>query len=450
MIKRLRGVAAIGAVAGGVLVGPVLPGARAEAAPVTLNGCGPTSGATDTAALRITIDDAALAGGTMVPLHDRTGGVVFPAPTDSAMSSPMCGVQQLADGSYRYEWLYCTDPVLNTCATEPLVRKGLAATGIGALSDLAKARLAWLLDTDVDNSTAATRVVSQRLVWCVTEGVAAGAPAPEYFKNGTDVAVSCPNWPAIDPTLDLQPTIAVTGPAGTVAVGGTARFEIATDTSPVSVATTGLAGLALCPGVTGATLVGGLLTIAAPDPAAPVALCATSAGGGTGTLTASIAARTGRTLEFWQRTANTEFCQGMLSAETLSTTDASASATVTFAALPTTTTLAPTTTTTLAATTTTTLAPTTTTTAGAGGGTTTTTVPDVPVSVQATTTTTDATSIIGGSSTTRPTVSESGITPRNVLPRTGADRSGTYVGWALLVTGLGVLLVSFARRPARR
>lgn len=418
MNKRLRVLVAVLAMAGGMAV-PVLSG-RAEAAPVTIGGCDASSGATDTAGLRVTIDDALLAGGTMVPVHDRTGGVLYPAPDDAAMSSPVCGAQRMADGSLRYDWLYCTDPVLNTCATEPLVRKGLDATGVGSLTDLDKARLAWLLDSGIDNSTASRRTESQRLVWCVTEGVAANAPAPEYFKNGTDdPATRCPNWPAIDPTLDTTTTVDVTGPAATLGAGETARFEITTDSSPLSLGVAGLTGLALCPGAAGATLAGDVLTIAAPDVARPVAVCATRADGGTGTLTATVAARTGRTLEFWQRVANTQFCQGMLSATTLSTTAATASAQAVFAAvLPTTTTVVPTTT----------------------------TVAELPTSVGPTTT---GATVDGGSTSTQPTVVGTGVSPLT-LPRTGGGRSGTDIGWAMLLVGLGVLLVSAARRPARR
>ncbi len=422
MNKQLRSVLTMAALAVGFVVAPGVSVPAANAAPVTVGGCSTASGSTDTGALRITIDDAAFAGGAMVPIHDRTGGVTFPAPKDDAMSSPMCGAQRLADGSLRYDWLYCTDPVLNTCATDPLVRKGLTATGVAALSDLDKARLAWLLDVDIDNSTAATRVESQRLVWCVTEGYPAKEKAPEYYKNGTDdPRTKCPDWPAIDPTLATSVNVAIAGPTGTVGVGQPARFAVTTDVSPLTLGVVGLTGMTLCPGVAGATLAGDVLTIATPDPAAPVAVCATRMSGGTGTLTATVSARTGRTLEFWQRNDEVLFCQGMLSASTLSTAAAAASAQAVFAAdtTPTTTTVAVTT-----------------------------TVAEVPTSIVATTTI--AVGVDGGSTSTQPTVQDNAVTPRT-LPRTGGSgRSMFDVGWALVLAGIGVLLVTAARRPARR
>ena len=409
MHSRLR-IIAVGALFAAGAVGSVVGGASiAHAAPVAVPGC-----AGDTSGVTVNVDDGQFANGAMVPIHDNRAATLYPAATDSSMSSPICGARRLADGSFQREWLYCTAHNLNTCATAPLVRKGNAATGVAALTDLDKARLAWIVENEVDSSTGTTRIRSARLIWCVTEGAAANAEAPGYYRNGTDTALSCPNWPAIDPTLKLRPTLAMTGPAGTVAAGATARFALSTDSSPITLTGDGLTGLALCPGASGATLTGGTLTIAAPDAAVPMPLCATRATAGTGTLRAVLALRTGSTLEFWQRVANTQFCQGMLSSETLSADAVAASVSVTFAVDVVTTTSTSTTPPRVTD-------PTTTTTDGHGGGGATTSVVLDTVSVNP-----------SGSAST--------------LPRTGGggSRDGAY--WALVLLLAGVCLAAFGWR----
>ena len=415
MHSKLR-IIAVGALFAASALGAAVTGASvAYAAPVAVPGC-----AGDTSGVTVTVDDGQFANGAMVPIHDNRAVNLYPAPNDSSMSSPICGARRLADGTFQREWLYCTAHSLNTCATAPLVPKGNAATGVAALTDLDRARLAWIVDNEVDGATAVTRIRSARLIWCVTEGAAANVPAPGYYNNGTDTPLSCPNWPAIDPALKLKPVLTIAGPTGTVAVGATARFALSTDSSPITLTGDGLTGLALCPGAAGATLTGGTLTIATPNAAVPLALCATRATAGTGTLRAVLALRTGTTLEFWQRAANTQYCQGMLSSETLSADAVAASASVTFAAdvvtTTSTSTIPPRVT-----------DPTTTTTVGHGDGGVTTT------------------SVVLGTGVSNPP-SGGAIT----LPRTGSSggRDGAY--WALVLLLAGVCLAAFGWRGDER
>ena len=236
MNRSLRKAVVLVAVVSAATVATAVRPPVAQAAPVVIAGC-----AGDTAAVRVTVDDGLLAGGAIVPIHDNTAGVTYPAPTDKAMSSPVCGAQRLADGSLRREWLYCTDPVLNTCATAPLVRKGDSATGIARLTAVDRARLAWVLDTEIHNDTQTTRVRGQRLVWCVTEHRAAGAPAPNYYNDGVnDQPLACPAWGAVDPALKMTVSLALTGPSAPVAVAQPAQFVLTTDASPITLTSTGI------------------------------------------------------------------------------------------------------------------------------------------------------------------------------------------------------------------
>jgi hypothetical protein len=412
-IRVRRIVAGVLVAASGVVALATMTTGVAQAAPVTVPGC-----TGDTAGVAVTVDDAAFAGDRMVPIHDNTAGVRYPAPTDAAMSSPICGARLLADGSFRREWLYCTVAALNTCATEPLVRKGNAATGVSSLTATDRARLAWLMDNLVRNGTAAERIASQRLVWCVTEGAGAGAVAPGYFHDARDDQnLRCPNWPAVDPTLVPSPTIALAGPAAPVAPGATARFTLTTNASPIQLTATGLTGLDVCPGGAGASLAAGVLTIAAPDVSRPVALCATRSTEGTGSLRAVVAQRAGTTLEFWQRDANVQFCQGMLSTETLSNEAVAARADAVFAAE--------------APTTTTTVAPTT-----------------VGPTTVAPTTTTDPTQTTpptaAGTTTTLVILETVATSPRATLPRTGSTTE-TGVFWAFVLLLAGICLAALGR-----
>lgn len=385
----------------------------ASAAPVTIGGCDAAStGSTDTGAVSVRLDDALFANGTMIPLHDNTGGVTFPAPADNSMSAPICGAHKVADGSIDHEWLYCTAPDLNTCGTEPMVAKGSAATNVNTFTAVDKARLAWLLQNKIDNTDKDTRIASQRQVWCVTEHVAAGQNAPGYFKDARDGNLPCPNWPNLDPTLAVNPSVAVTAAAVSATNGDTVRFEVVTDAKELSVDATGFDGIDVCPGVAGASVANGTLSVVAPDKTKPVALCAWRSTAGAGTLQLTVAGITATTLEFWQRAAGTSACQGMLSTETSSLSGATARAAAVWAAAPVT--VAPTT-----------VAPP--------------TVPDASIDATSTTSTT-AGDVLGGA------------TPQAVtLPRTGANGGSTDLRLpvSLLLIGVGLVLIGRRRTAGR-
>lgn len=387
----------------------------AHAAPLTVTGCNQAdTGSTDTGAISITFDDALLANGTMIPLHDNTGAVTFPAPADNSMAAPVCGLHRGPGGALQQEWLYCTAPNLNTCGTEPMVAKGSAATNVNTFSALDKARLAWLLANRIDNSTKTTRIISQRLVWCAVEDTPAGQNAPGYYHDARDTFVACPDWPNLDPTLATNPSVAVTPASANAANGATVRFDVLTDAKELTVDAAGFDGMKVCDGVTGATLANGTLSIAAPDKTKPVGLCGWRTTSGSGSLQLTVAGLTATTLEFWQRPANTSACQGMLSTETSSQDGATARAAAVFAAdvTPTTTPVEDTTVT----------APPTTPPSGVDG-TSTTTVPDG----------------VGG------------LPTAVTLPRTGAGSSGTDLRLpaGFLLVGLGLVVLG-RRRVTQR
>lgn len=419
MLKtRAKVLLAVGALLGASGVGLVLSAAPAAAAPITVGGCPTSSGSTDTATISVTIDDTLLATGNIVPLHDRSGkdgnfynGVVFdPNAGDADMSSPVCGVQAAPGGGLRYHWLYCTEKPLNVCGNAPWVMGQSAAAA--TLTTLDKGRLAYVLDNLIDNSTAGTRAQSQRLVWCVTEHVGAGQPAPSYL--GGEPALNCPNWTAIDASLNLNPQLSATATPAIAETGGTVTFGVTTNVSPLTVAPTGLDGLTVCAGQAGVTLAGGTLTIDGVGAGRTVNLCGVRAAAGNGSISVAFANPTVSTLQFWQRATDNGSCQGMLSTEIVPGPGVNAQAAAAWQSILDTTTTAATTTTTVV------------------GGTTTTD--------PGTTTTTRPIEVLDTS--TFPVV---GVT----LPRTGADRttSTAWIGGLLVLAG-GALVWAGRRRGA--
>lgn len=412
-ITRARALLAAAAVSGSLGVAVLVSARPASAAPVTLSGCLASTGSTDTESLRITLDDSILTPGTVIPLHDRKGrqtdgfynGVTYnPNLPQDAMSAPVCGVQKLADGTLSYAWLYCTEEPKSVCGNAPWTQ---SANGAAALTDLDKARLAWIIDNptpEANNATDKLRAQRQRLIWCVTSKFAANVEAPAYLAG--EASITCPNWPAIDPTLNLTPTLALgQSTPGPVNAGQAITFTVTTNVSPVAITFDGLATMGLCPGQNGVTLTAGELAIADPTGGASVQLCATAGTGTAANVKASMAAHTVSTLQFWQRPVNSDPCQGMLTTE-INRDLPGVSATAQLAIVPTIDT----------------------------------TVTTPPV-IDSTTVTTDP-----GTSTTGPVVLDTTIPV--TLPRTGAaGQTGPMtVGVLLLVLGVGLVLAS--RREA--
>lgn len=414
-ITRARALLAAAGLCGSLGLGLVVSAVPAAAAPVTIGGCPTSTGATDTATINVTLDDALLTPGNMIPVHDLKGrqsdgfynGATFtPGSLDSAMSAPVCGVQRLTGGTLSYTWLYCTEEPKNVCGNAPFVQDNTAAN---ALTTLDKARLAWIIDNPTpaaSNATTNTRAGRQRLVWCVTGHLPANSPAPAYQAA---TALNCPNWPAIDPTLNLNPTVAMTAsPATDVAPGSPVTFTVTANISPLAITAAGLDSVALCTPQAGVSLTAGELAIANPNAGVSVNLCATRNSGGAGSLSASIAAQSVSTLELWQRPTNNGGCQGMLTTEIIpGAPGATAAATAQFLAVVDTT-----------------------------------TSPTTPTTPPGNTTTTDPTT-----STTGPQVLVNTTIPVT-LPRTGASEQGgaLTVGALLLVLGVGLVLAG--RREA--
>jgi len=419
-ITRARALLAAAGLCGSLGLGLVVSAVSATpaaAAPVTIGGCPGSTGSTDTASIIVTLDDALLTPGNMIPLHDIKGrqsdgfynGATFtPGSLDSAMSAPVCGVQRLTDGTLSYTWLYCTEEPKNVCGNAPFLKDNTAAN---ALTTIDKARLAWLIDNPTataSNATTASRAMRQRLVWCVTGHLPANSPAPAYQAA---TPLNCPNWPAIDPTLNLNPSVAMTAaPTAAVAPGTPVTFAITTNIAPLAITATGLDSVALCAPQAGVSLTAGELAITNPGAGVTVNLCGTRNSGGTGSLSASIAAQSVSTLELWQRPTNNGGCQGMLTTEVIP---------------------------------------------GAPGATAAATAQFLAVVDTTTTPTTPTTPPPGGTSTTDPTTSTTGpqvlvnttIRP-GTLPPTGASKeSGPLtVGALLLVLGAGLVLAG--RREA--
>jgi len=225
---RAKVLSALAALCGSLGLGLIAHSTPAAAVPITIGGCSAASGSEDTAAIPpLTLDDSVFAGGALIPLHDRVGSVggfyngnqYNPAAPDNAMSTPVCGVQRSAAGVLSYTWLYCTEKPLNACGNAPWFMTGGAAATV--LTTLEKARMAWILDnvvtqpvagggtTEASNRTQATRAQRQRLIWCVSERLGANVAAPDYLAP-FEAALTCPNWPAIDPQLNLNPQLSIT------------------------------------------------------------------------------------------------------------------------------------------------------------------------------------------------------------------------------------------------
>ena len=416
---RAKVLMAAAALCGSLGLGLLVHTAPASAAPVTIGGCTADTGSTDTATITVTLDDSALATGVVIPLHDRVGkvngfynGITYdPLALDNAMSSPVCGVQKVAGGALKYGWLYCTEKPLNVCGNAPWLQNNGASSP--TLTTLDKARLAWLLDNELalgtpqeaSNRTQASRAQRQRLVWCVSEHLAANAPAPAYLAP-FEGALTCPDWTTIDPTLNLNPQVAVTAAPAAATVGAPVTFTVNTNISPLKIDTVGLDTVALCAPQAGVTYAGGMLTVAGALAGKQVPLCATKAAPGTGSLTATIANLSVSTLQFWQRAARTDACQGMLSTELSIQPGATAQAQASWQAIEDTTVV----------------------------NTTTTTTPPVG------STTTDPTT-----TTTRPPEVLDTTIP-NTLPRTGAGEASGTARYGVLFLLLGVTLVLLGRR----
>ena len=181
-------------------------------APVTIGGCPTSTGATDTATINVTLDDALLTPGNMIPVHDLKGrqsdgfynGATFtPGSLDSAMSAPVCGVQRLTGGTLSYTWLYCTEEPKNVCGNAPFVQDNTAAN---ALTTLDKARLAWIIDNPTPAASNATTNTRADWLFAYWLARAAGELSP---GPGPPPAPPAPPRPVAPP-----------GPPGGVPGGG--------------------------------------------------------------------------------------------------------------------------------------------------------------------------------------------------------------------------------------
>ena len=419
---RAKIMMAAAALCGSLGLGVIVRAAPASAAIVTIGGCTADTGSEDTATIAVTLDDAALVPGVIIPLHDRIGkvgafynGVTYdPNAADNAMSSPVCGVHKVA-GALRYGWLYCTEKPLNVCGNRPWLQNNGASAA--TLTTLDKARLAWILDhptnqgtpQEASNRNQASRGQRQRLIWCVSEHFAANVAAPAFLQ-GFEAPLTCPDWPAIDPGLNLNPQLSVAAAPASAVVGNPVTFTVSTNISPLKIDTVGLDSVALCAPQAGVTYAGGVLAVTGALAGVQVPLCGVKASAGAGSLTASIASLSVSTLQFWQRATQVDACQGMQSTELSLQPGATAQAQATWQAILDTTTTAPTTTTTVAV----------------------------------TTSTTDP-----GATTTRPPDVLATTIPNGTLPPTGAGRAaGTVLfGGLLLLLGLGLVVLG-RRDPA--
>ena len=422
-------------------------------AQMVVQGCDATTGSTDTATITTKVDVALFANGAIVPLHDRLGvhgnyygGITHEtAKNDAAMSSPICGARLATGNAVKRQWLYCTNEQLNSCGNGTFELNPSAASGGRPLTDVQKARLAYVLDNLIDNTTEATRATSQRLVWCVTEGTADGGNAPAYF-GPSDPFLACPTWATIDLTAKAKPVLDVQGPTGTVPAGETARVIVTTTASSVRVATP-TASVAVCADSTGTLAADGTLAVPANGTST---LCITAADGTNATITVTIDGITASNLQFWQRATGNAYCQGFLATVPVASDETISAATITFG-VP-----ATTTSTTVQATTTTV---TETTSTSIDNPTTTTPTPDTstPDTTVADTTTTEATtSSTIETTTTDVTVQDTpSTTPGDVsvpgirLPTTGMFGLSWYIWIGIGLLLIGLVLVIWMWRSRR-
>ncbi|WP_229052490.1 hypothetical protein [Aeromicrobium sp. Leaf350] len=261
---------------------------------------GPVSDLTSVGAGRL---DKYNAGLTVV-LYDYEGAGEFPF-------VPMCTVRYDAvTGGPVTEWMFCTDYLSEACARSDVdgnlshygtpVGQLETLEGNPRLSESQTRQISYLIQngysynvTDLESpfhwggtqvaradGTSSERAALQTLVWCVSEA--------EYIANGTiddDLTAACAE--TLDDTAQLDllakapaaPELTVSGPAAPLATGATAEVAVETNifNQPIAVQVDGDPIIEICPGVEGAELVDGQLTILGePDQTRTVTLCVTN------------------------------------------------------------------------------------------------------------------------------------------------------------------------------
>ena len=289
--------------------------AGASAATVSVRGCVADTGS-GISAPTISVDDGWLADGQAAILQDFEGRVnpyvgqppSGLAPTGDPVSEPYCATWRTADGTLTpAQWLYCLDhDGIYGCGDNPMRRSGTLG-GKTPLTDLQRARLAWVMTNVADDADREARRLTQQYVWCVTMDLPAGAPMP---GPGTFPGKSCPDWTAIDPTLVLDPELTVAGPATASPAGADAVFIVTTNLADLRIATSGIDDYKICAGQPGVGLSGSRLHI--PSGMSTVRLCAMRSQAGGGSLSVRPDGPTAATLGFWVSVTGDPDCQGFV------------------------------------------------------------------------------------------------------------------------------------------
>jgi hypothetical protein len=336
------------------------------------------------APMMVDVPDSYVSSGEAIHLHNTHGQVnPFDASWNEA-SVPMCTIFPDGEGGYRpAQWSFCTDYFKPSCGQHTMTPKAAPA-----LSPLQQSRVTWVVENGNTMTNGSRYVVAQQ-IWCITEGLASGAPVIE----ANSFYPTCPNWEVdIDPMLPLAPSVAVTRTVASATTGTPIEFVVTANTPQATIEVAG-GSAALCPTEITATMTGSVISL---NGAASAKLCVNRSDAGDVTVAATSSTLRSN-VSFWTAAGG---CQGFVTASDKVTASAQSSATASWTApleVPTT---AP--------------APT--------------TVPEPAPSV----------------SVVLPTIQ---ITqPAQLLPATGKS-SGGMVSLAFAALGLGLVSLVVARRP---
>ncbi|MER5889318.1 LPXTG cell wall anchor domain-containing protein [Streptomyces sp. NPDC001941] len=276
----------------------------------TVKGC-VADAAGGTPAPDVVVHPSWLANGQIAAVQNVSGAVnpdlAKPPPGRLFYGVPLCVVGPVVDGVVTpARWAFCMNYPLRACGEAPFLPSGSTRGGRADLSDRDRARLAHVLTAEADYTDRATRRRTQLLVWCVTEGLGANAPAPEGGPYGD---LKCPDWPSVDPTLKTSPKIEVTAAQEPAEPGAELRFPVASDVRRTRIERSGIDTLTVCAGSPG-TLVDGQLEL--PAGTGRTELCGTRAESGTGTVRAEAEDHTLTSMEFLVTNGGADDCQGFV------------------------------------------------------------------------------------------------------------------------------------------